>query len=260
MPVVESYRAGTPCWVDLASTNAESAKEFYGALFGWNFSGNPIDPDGVYYMATINGKNVAGLVQQPEEAGAQSEWTTYLAVDDVDAAAEKAVAAGGTQLCPVGTVLETAGRMTMVRDPGGAQLGLWQAQAHIGASLVNEPGTVIWNELQVQDVDAVLPFYQATVGITGEKASVGGLDDYTELRVGDVTVGGAFPKPQPELPARWVVYFMVTDVDEALVRAQNLGATILAPAFDAPGVGRMTLISDPEGAPFYLLEPRMVLP
>lgn len=256
MPVVESYVTGTPCWVDLASTNAEAAKDFYGALFGWNFSGYPMGPDGIYYMATLHGKNVAGLVQQPEEGGALPEWTTYLAVDDVDRAAERAVAAGGTQLCPVGAVLETAGRMTLVRDPQGAQLGLWQAQTHIGASLVNEPGTVIWNELQVQDVDADMPFYRATVGITTEPVPMGELGDYTELHVGKATVGGALPKPQ-EMPARWVVYFMVEDVDEALAKAQALGASILAPAFDIPDVGRMTLISDPEGAPFYLMKPRM---
>ncbi|MBC7519114.1 MAG: VOC family protein [Microbacteriaceae bacterium] len=255
MPVVESYVEGTPCWADLASTDAESAKNFYGDLFGWKFNANPMGDDMVYYMATLDGKNVAGLMQQPAEMATPAAWTTYLAVKNADVAAEKAVAAGGTLLFPVDSV-PGSGRMALMRDPGGAQLGLWQAEGHIGASLVNEPGTVIWHELQVEDVTAVLPFYAATAGISSETAPAGGLGDYTQLSVGGEVVGGAIHKSLPELAPQWVVYFKVTDADEALDHAMKLGATVLAPAFDAPGIGRMSLVADPQGAPFYLIEPK----
>ena len=59
-------------------------------------------------------------------------------------------------------------RMTLVADPTGAPIALWQANTHIGATLVNEPGTISWNELQTDDVQAAANFYSAVLGITTE--------------------------------------------------------------------------------------------
>lgn len=52
---------------------------------------------------------------------------------------------------------------------------------------------------------------------------------------------------QPDTPAHWSVTFAVADADASAQKAEELGATILAPPFDAPWV-RMTVIADPQGA------------
>ncbi len=59
-----------------------------------------------------------------------------------------------------------AGRMSFITDPTGAAVGLWQANRHIGATLVNETGTLIWNELLTDKPDLALAIYEAVVGPT----------------------------------------------------------------------------------------------
>lgn len=90
---------------------------------------------GVYSESTLNGETVAAIAPMPPGApeGMPPTWNTYLAVDDVDAAAEKAGPAGGQVLMPP-TDIGDAGRMAFVGDPTGAIVGLWQANQHIGAT------------------------------------------------------------------------------------------------------------------------------
>jgi uncharacterized protein len=73
-------------------------------------------------------------------------WNIDLAVDDVDAAVDKVASAGG-QVLTAAFDIGDAGRMAFVVDPTGAAVALWQANQHIGATLVNEPGGFTWNEL-----------------------------------------------------------------------------------------------------------------
>ena len=69
-----------------------------------------------------------------------------IAVDDIGATVEKVAPAGGQVFIPPMAVGD-AGTMAFVADPTGAVVGLWQANQHIGATLVSEPGAIIWNEL-----------------------------------------------------------------------------------------------------------------
>ena len=167
MPVRTSYTQGTPNWVDLQTSNQDAAKAFYSGLFGWTYDDQPM-PDGpVYSMAMLGGHTVAAIAPQPPEmiaAGAPPMWNTYLAVDSVDDAVAKAEAAGGKVAMAPFDIMD-AGRMAFVMDPSGAPVALWQANQHIGATLVNEPGTVQWNELITTDPDAPA-FYQSVAGLT----------------------------------------------------------------------------------------------
>jgi len=255
MSTVNSYAQGTPCWVDLASSDVEGAQAFYGSLFGWDFHANVMSPEMTYYMATRPGGNVAGLMAQMAQdiaSGAPSAWNTYLAVDSADDAAARVAGAGGTLLVPADEV-PGSGRMAIALDPAGAPFGLWQAGGHIGASVVNEPGAVIWNELQVPDVGAVLPFYQAVAGLESETGPAGELASYTQFTVNGRSIAGAMANAMPGRPGNWLVYFNVADADESVAKVQELGGTVLAPAFDVTGVGRMAVLADPQGATFAIM-------
>ena len=72
-----------------------------------------------------------------------------------------------------------AGRMFFASDPTGAEVGFWQAGAHIGSGLADEPGAVVWSELQTDDVPRAVPFYQAVTGCTTETGPAGDLGEYT---------------------------------------------------------------------------------
>jgi predicted enzyme related to lactoylglutathione lyase len=249
-----SYAQGTPNWVDLQTTNQDAAKAFYSGVFGWTYDDQPMPQGAVYSMAMLGGNPVAAIAPQPPElaaAGAPPMWNTYIAVDSVDDAAGKVEAAGGKVAMAPFDVMD-AGRMAFVIDPAGAAVALWQANQHIGATLVNEPGAVIWNELITND-PGVVTFYQHVLGMTTAKMDMGD-GEYTIFEVGGQQVGGSTAPQMPGVPNHWHVYFAVTDADAAAAKATEMGGTVMAAPFDTP-VGRMAVISDPQGAVFSIIQP-----
>lgn len=106
-----------------------------------------------------------------------------------------------------------AGRMSFITDPTGAAVGLWQANRHIGATLVNETGTLIWNELLTDKPDLALAFYEAVVGLTHSSMEIAAGQNYRVLKAGDAEVGGCMEPPMPGVPNHWHVYFAVDDAD-----------------------------------------------
>jgi uncharacterized protein len=253
VPARSAYAEGTPNWVDLQTTDVDAAKAFYGALFGWSFADQPIPQDGTYSIAQLDGDAVAAIAPQSPpmlESHAPPAWNTYIAVDDVDAAAAKVAGAGGTLAMEPFDVME-AGRMAFVLDPGGAAVGLWQAGAHIGATRVNEPNTLTWNELTSSDLDAALPFYEQVVGLSARKVPMGEME-YTMLFVGEEMAGGATPPQMDGVPNHWHVWFAVSDADEAARIAGENGGAVLVEPFDMP-IGRAATIRDPQGAVFSVI-------
>jgi len=253
MPARESYAQGTPSWVDLQTTDQAAAKAFYGGVFGWTYDDQPMDAGAVYSIAKIGDGQVAAIAPQSPElkaAGAPPMWNTYLAVDSVDDATAKVGPAGGTVAMEPFDVMD-AGRMSFVLDPGGAPVALWQANQHIGASLVNEPGTVTWNEL-ITDNPAAVPFYEQVLGVTTTTMEMGE-DKYTMFQVGGKEVAGSMPPQMAGVPNHWQVYFAVADADAAAAKIKQLGGSVMVEPFDTP-IGKMAVVADPQGAVFSLFQ------
>jgi uncharacterized protein len=255
MPVRTSYEQGTPNWVDLQTTDQPAAKAFYSGLFGWTYDDQPMSDDAgdaVYSMAELGGQPVAAIAPQPPElaaAGAPPMWNTYLAVDSVDDATAKVGPAGGQVAMEPFDVMD-AGRMSFVLDPDGVPVALWQANEHIGATLVNEPGTLTWNELVTTD-PSVTSFYQQVLGLTTSTMDMGS-GEYTLFEAGGKQVSGVTPPPVQGVPDHWHVYFAVDDTDDATAKVAELGGTIVVEPFDTPA-GRIALVTDPQGAAFSVI-------
>jgi predicted enzyme related to lactoylglutathione lyase len=253
MPVRTSYPQGTPNWVDLQSPDQAGAKAFYAGLLGWTYDDMPMGPDAVYSMAKLGDGVVSAIApQSPELAAAKAPaiWNTYIAVDNADEATERARAAGGTVAMEPFDIPQ-AGRMAFVLDPAGTPVALWQAGDHIGASVVNEPGAVIWNELLTAD-PSVHAFYEATAGMKAVPMDMEG-QQYTCWEVDGRQVGGTMSPPMPGVPNHWHVYFAVADADAAAAKAVELGGQVLVEPFDTP-VGRIAVLMDPQGANFSVLK------
>ncbi len=253
MPARESYAQGTPSWVDLQTTDQAAAKAFYGGVFGWTYDDQPMDAGAVYSIAKIGDGQVAAIAPQSPElkaAGAPPMWNTYLAVDSVDDATAKVGPAGGTVAMEPFDVMD-AGRMSFVLDPSGAPVALWQANQHTGASLVNEPGTVTWNEL-ITDNPAAVPFYEQVLGVTTTTMEMGE-DKYTMFQVGGKEVAGSMPPQMAGVPNHWQVYFAVADADAAAAKIKQLGGSVMVEPFDTP-IGKMAVVADPQGAVFSLFQ------
>jgi uncharacterized protein len=253
MPQMTDYEPGTPSWVDLASPDPDASAAFYGDLFGWDADRSLGPEAGGYMMMRLGGQNVAGMGPIMGE-GQPPAWTTYVSVADADATAAAVRDAGGTVMMEPMDVFEE-GRLAIFADTGGAVFGIWQPRNHKGAGLVNEPGTLCWNELATRDVDGVKSFYGAVFGWEFETQPFGGAE-YTVVSVGGRAVAGMMDvtgRVPDEVPAYWGVYFAVSDTDAAVAKATELGASVTMPAMDVPDVGRMAALADPHGAAFSVI-------
>ena len=118
---------GQFCWVDLAASDADAAKAFYGRLFGWA-SDEQAANGGSFTRLRQSGQDVGSVYQLSArhlENGVPSHWTPYLRVDDVDVVVQRAVALGGEVIVHPFAVEGTA-RIALILDCVGAQVGLWE--------------------------------------------------------------------------------------------------------------------------------------
>jgi uncharacterized protein len=259
MPVMTKYRPGTPCWIDLTTSDPKASIAFYTSLFGWESYSAPGDGDAAYtFFAPAGtppedfpGQVVAGLMPSPGEEH-RAAWNTYVSVADAEATAALVTEAGGQVLVPPVDV-DGQGRMAMFADDQGALIAAWQAGSFHGARLVNAPGWFCWSELASRDTEAAVAFYGRVFGWEADTSQMGPMT-YTEWRLGGRAVGGMVHMDEnwPEgVPPRWVVYFAVTDCDAAATRAAELGGQVAVPPADAPP-GRLAVIADPQGAAFTI--------
>ncbi len=254
MKIVAEYPNGVFNWVDLSTTDTDGAKTFYGRLFGWKFDDRPIDMGGVYTMCQIAGHNVAGIGAQSPDMAAQGippYWSSYIKHDDVDAIAAKVSKAGGNLMMPPMDVMDS-GRMIIATDPTGAVFGVWQPDNHIGAEIVNQPNSLVWNELQTNDLDAAKAFYGAVFGWTTE-VDQGGYVLF--LADGRGQAGGMkIEESWGPVPPNWSVYFLVEDVDAYAAKAQELGGNVLVPPTEAGEMGKFSVLQDPQGGAFTVMQ------
>jgi predicted enzyme related to lactoylglutathione lyase len=257
--------------VDTSQPDPEAAAAFYSDLFGWHFEDvMPPGSEATYLMARIRGGDVAAVGSAPE--GAPPSWNTYVWVERVDETASKVRDAGGSVVIEPMDVLD-AGRMAVFTDPEGAGFRAWEAKEQKGAQIVNEHGSVNFNDLNTRDLEGAKSFYGSVFGwqtleLGGgfEMWTLPGYADHLErdnpgLRKGMAEMGAPrgfedvvaslvpLGDDRPDVPPHWNVTFAVDDADVIADRTTELGGTVVVPPFDAPWV-RMTVISDPQGATF----------
>jgi predicted enzyme related to lactoylglutathione lyase len=273
MPDRDGYIPGVPCWIDTSQPDPEGAVAFYGGLFGWDFEDvMPPGSPAKYFIARLRGGDVAAVASAPEGGPPVAMWNTYIWVESADEVASKVRDAGGRVVMDPFDVMD-AGRMAVLTDPDGAAFSAWQAKAHKGARIVNEPGSLNFNGLNTRDAEAAKTFYGSvfgweTLGLGGgaEMWRLPGYGDFLEQSdpgvrermaqsgapegFEDVVAAlNSIADDEPEVPSHWSVTFAVDDADATAARAVELGGRVLVAPVDAPWV-RMTVIADPQGATF----------
>jgi predicted enzyme related to lactoylglutathione lyase len=236
----------------VSAPDVEAAIGFYGAVFGWEVTPDMGPDAGGYRLFLLGGRSVAGI--GPLTEGPPS-WTTYVNVTDVDAVVAQVAGLGGTVVVPPMDIPNDSGRMAFALDPTGGLFGLFQAGPnHIGAVVVNEPGSVAWNELNVRDVATATAFYDQLLGWTTAPMDVADPAEYHLVNVagravaGVMAMGKDFP---PDMPTNWTTYFAVADLADTVAKCTANGGGVMAPAFDTP-VGQMAVLHDPAGAVFAI--------
>ncbi len=256
MPQIDRYEHGQFCWTDLATSDAQAAKDFYAAVLGWQAEEQEI-PGGVYTMFRVGGKDAAGCFKQgEEEKGIPPHWNVYVNVDDVDQMTKRAEQGGGTVLAQPFDVMEM-GRMSVITDPTGGAFSLWQFKADMRTGVIREPGALSWIELYTPDTKKAGDYYTDLLGWTSEEQEMPTGIIYTVFnRAGQAEAGMMAPPPEAgEIPPFWMVYFGVEDAKATAAKVEELGGGIDFPPAQIPEVGWVATFADPQGARFAVLQP-----
>ncbi len=268
MSTRDEYPVGVPCWVETLQPDPRAALDFYGALFGWEFSEPGPMPGGLpgeHFVAHVDGRAVAAVGALPDLGGPPIPiWNTYVRVDDADAAVDRATSAGGTLvLGPLDASGD--GRLAVLVDPTAAAFSVWEARGRLGAQLVNEPRTWAMSSLHTPDPAAATAFYGTVFGWQAEAIAPGApitlfrLPGYVGGEPGQAiprdVVGvmtATEPGPGgPAVPPHWNVNLRVEDTDAVAAHAADLGGTVLMGPIDTPGM-RSAVLLDPQGAAFSI--------
>jgi predicted enzyme related to lactoylglutathione lyase len=110
--------------IELTTSNIAKAKEFYGKLFDWKFESVPVGDDGTYTVIKVGEGTGGGMFQM---ADAPPMWLSYVLVDDIEAATQKAKSLGAVIIRERHEV-PGMGWLSIFSDPQGAMLALWQAR------------------------------------------------------------------------------------------------------------------------------------
>jgi uncharacterized protein len=246
------HAPGTFSWVDLNTPDPEGAKRFYEPLFGWESEDFPAGEGRTYTTLRRRGKDVAGLFEMDVE-GIPPSWTSYVTVDDVDAQAEAAKSLGGSVMQGPFDAME-AGRMVVIADPEGAVLALWQPKQSIGATLVNEHGSLTMNQLNSSDPEGSQRFYEELLGWRFEALDTGDGPPFWSVYNGDTLNAGMMPLPEgAPMPSHWLAYFACDDLDAAQSTVAEGGGQVVVPPTTIPA-GRFLVAQDPQGAFLALFE------
>jgi uncharacterized protein len=255
-----SYAPGTPCWVDLGTPDIEKSVEFYSALFGWDVPEQESSEQyGSYRRALLGGKATGGMMPLMQE-GQPPAWTTYVSVEDAAATAQAVRDAGGRVLAEPMDVGDL-GRMAVFMDPEGAVFGVWQPGSFAGAEIVNEPNSFSWNEHNTRDPEATTAFYSSVLGWKTREMEMGDAGSYTVWLLPDAgeqddSVGGLLDMRGmlgDEVPAHWMTYFTVDDLDATMEQADGMGASLTFGVMELP-IGKLAILTDPQGASFGVFE------
>lgn len=184
----------------------------------------------------------------PDPGATSFWWNVHLATPDVDATAKRITEAGGTLVAGPMDVMEQ-GRMAIASDPTGAGFGLWEGRAHIGCEVVNEPNSLVRNDLATPEPARACDFYSSVFDFTLDRNE--DLPDFTFLRRPDgYEVAGIFGAPGATTSG-WATTFEVADTDATVQQATASGGTSTTP--EDMTYGRIATVTDPFGVEFSVI-------
>lgn len=141
-------RPGSFCTSVLRTRDVERAAKFYGELVGWTTQAVPGTAD--HRLLQFAGKTVASLQRITE---GNDLWVPHVCVEDIDRSSVDAIALGATFLDSFD--IPGIARSASLVDLEGATFGMWQAQPHQGAELIEEVGCLWWIEVLSNDIGGI---------------------------------------------------------------------------------------------------------
>ncbi|MFI5302415.1 MAG: VOC family protein [Polyangiales bacterium] len=249
------FRTGQFVWRELITNDVAASVRFYGEALGWKTKTVPMGPGVEYTLLYAGEAQIGGMMKTPMP-GVPNFWCSYVSVDDVQKACDRAKAAGG-QVVAGPMNAGDIGVMATVIDPQGACLALWRANTGDGERAADaraNVGEFCWEELTVPDHDAAKKFYASVVG--WETASFGPPGAaMTTFNASANHPVASLMKPQGGAPSSWGTYVVVDDLAAAIARVERGGGKAVTPAIPVPTVGTIAIVTDNIGAYLGLMQP-----
>ncbi len=229
-------------WADLAAHNAESARSFYSAVFGWNFTAHS-----EYSLGYLSNYPIVGIYAMPPEFKRQSLpafWMSYIRVDDVRKVVRNARRLGAR--IEFTDNANEYGAAALIRDPLGAGFTVIESKEKASRQQ-RVPGAYTWNELFVSDAGIAIDFYTALFDWEIERLGSDSYGIYNSLHEHIATIHEV-PNDLKGDFEYWAVFFYVPNIDLALARIMDNGGTVL---YRQDG---NVLVADRDGAAFYITD------
>jgi hypothetical protein len=255
-PATPNRHAGKPIFLELVTPDLDTAKLFYGTLFGWSF--RPSEAGATdYAVAMFDEQPIAALIHRELPSGQRRlpAWLTFFSVGDV-AATQALAKQYGAQLLSAPHDIPGLGREAIYADPQGAVFATLASRSGDPQDRLALPGEWIWASLQTTDPDTDAGFYQSLFNyeVFDLPDDAGGphfmlaSDEYARASVNRLPAG------QPNAHPYWLNYIRVIDADATITRLVQLGGHVIVPPHIDRHGGRLAVVSDPAGAAFGLME------
>ena len=247
-----TIETGRFVWYELVTTDVKRSIDFYTHVTGWE-SAVWQTPGGDIHMFKSGQGPVANLRESTGEKGPHGDtwWSASVSVADVDKTAAKAKELGG-EIVQAPYDMPSIGRLAVIRDPLGTQMGLVASAEPMPPHDSSKPGEVMWHEHLSSDQDKAFAFYSALFGWKKRnEIPIGMATPYLIYGSESHDLGGMFTTKDGK--SAWFYYVAVDDLDAALERAKAKEATLLNGPMEVPGGARIAQLSDPQGGLFALL-------
>jgi uncharacterized protein len=242
---------GSFVWHDLLTKDIPGAKRFYGELFGWRFE-DTSRGDRPYVIARVGAAPVAGFIDVNGIADAGTQWLSFMAVGNVDAAVTLFQSGGKVLVQPRDLPLA---RVAVVADPQGAPLGLAQMRRDIPGATQPTANHFFWQEYLARDASQAIDFYKRVAGYT---PAVSDSRLGVEYHVLKKARGGAglfqLPANIVDVQPNWLPYVLVNDAAALATRVTSLGGRVVVAAAPERRNNSLIVIADPGGAVLALQE------
>jgi uncharacterized protein len=234
-------------WFDLLTDDAAAARNFYGALFGWQFEQSTAR-EWQYWIVRHRGVPIGGIVEITRSASSGPQWLSYLTVSNVDETAVRVRERQGQ--VRYGPKKTASGRpYAVATDPQGGLFGILQP---FGPALKGDAkpvaGDFLWVEYVAADPAFAAGFYGEIAGWTVHETDTGTPTDYWMFSRDGRPRAGMFRNPWPHVKPNWLPYILADDPGSLAEKARSLGGQIvLAPRAEVRG-GTLAIVADPRGA------------
>ncbi|MBV9840341.1 MAG: VOC family protein [Sphingomonadaceae bacterium] len=240
-------------WYELITSDHDAAEAFYTKVVGWRFTDSGV-PGMRYSILHAGERPIGGLMTM--EGGPRHAWYGYVGVDDVDAFAGKAKAAGGS-VHKEPEDIPGVGRFAYVADPQGAAFVLFKGNGTPDPEPLPfmAPGSCGWHELHSSDAAAGFDFYAGLFGWSKDEAlDMGPMGTYQLFRTDRDGAAGGMMTDAANGPI-WVYYFVTDEIEAAKARVLDAGGQVIHGPMEVPGGAWVLNGIDPQGAMFALVAP-----